>query len=62
VNLCVEWVVFALVQVKAEVDAALDEAKKSEEPTTKNLWEHTYVDGLGAMFRPLTIDKPKIPV
>jgi len=50
------------VQVKAEVDAALDEAKKSEEPTTKNLWEHTYVDGLGAMFRPLTIDKPKIPV
>jgi TPP-dependent pyruvate/acetoin dehydrogenase alpha subunit len=49
-------------QVKAEVDTALEEAKKSEEPSTKNLWEHTYVDGLGAMFRPLTMDKPKIPV
>lgn len=47
-------------QIKREVEAEIEEAKKSEFPPIEDLWNNIYADGLGAKLRPIEISKPKI--
>eukprot|EP00891_Asterochloris_glomerata_P009427 jgi/Astpho2/9427/fgenesh1_pm.00145_%23_12_t len=49
-------------EIRKEVDAEVEEAKKSPEPPIEDLWNNIYKAGLSAKLRPLTSDKPKIPL
>jgi hypothetical protein len=51
-----------LLQVRAQVNADIEEAKKGEFPPTEFLWKNTYKDGLGSKMRPMEIGQEKIPV
>lgn len=59
---CLAWFdsVCVLIQVKHEIDEALEEAKKSAPPDIENLWKNTYKDGLGAQLRGMDMWQPKI--
>jgi hypothetical protein len=50
------------LQVRAQVNAEIEEAKKGEFPPTEFLWKNTYKDGLGSKMRPMEIGQEKIPV
>jgi pyruvate dehydrogenase E1 component alpha subunit len=49
-------------EVRAQVNAEIEEAKKGEFPPTEFLWKNTYKDGLGSKMRPMEIGQEKIPV
>jgi len=50
------------LQIRADVNAEVEEAKKGEWPPTEFLWKNTYKDGLGSKMRPMEIGQEKIPV
>lgn len=50
------------LQIRADVNAEVEEAKKGEWPPTEFLWKNTYKDGLGSKMRPMEIGLEKIPV
>ena len=48
------------VVIVVQVEAEIEEAKKSDFPPIEDLWNNIYEDGLGAKLRPIEIGKPKI--
>ena len=47
-------------EMKKQVQADIEDAKKSPEPPIQDLWNNIYQDGLGAKFRNIESSKPKI--
>jgi pyruvate dehydrogenase E1 component alpha subunit len=49
-------------EAKADVNAAIEEARRSPQPPIELLWHHVYANGLGAKLRPVEMGKAKISV